>query len=130
MKKKVFLFLLIIVITLIVINFKLVKKVFSYYSGIGTPYCYFEAKKHCNDTLLVYYYQGEFFDLSTPAIDSLQRCYGFSGEYPNEVVAHYIIDFYNSIVFQEIKHRVGENKWKEYKFREDSICKSVVERYK
>lgn len=124
------LFLVVFAIILIVYNIKCIKQIIRYYSGIGTSYCYFEAKQHCNDSILIYYHLGEFYDLSTPSIDSLQKSYGFFGEYPNEDVAYYIIDLYNTIIFKEVKQRVGENKWKEYELKEDSIYKSTAERYK
>ncbi len=108
---------------------------FSYFTGIGTPYSYFQAKKSCHDSILTFYKPGldgspvpGNMDLSK---DSLFRIYGFKWENdPIPEAADFVFDLYNSVIKKELLRRLGQKKWNEYEYKLDSIDKREDETIK
>lgn len=96
---------------------------FSYYTGIGTEYSYFKAKKSLNDSILTIYRQNLYEYILIPEQDSLDNNYGFRTMFVKDNVSISVIMLYNSVIKKELKRRLG-SKWNEYLFKLDSLQKS------
>jgi hypothetical protein len=120
MKKNIRIFIAII-ISLIIIYLGLIKNGFRYFTGIGTPYSYFQAQKAKNDSILILYIQ----EIEHPMViindDSLKLHYGFKEEFGGLEVFSSVLDLYNSVIHKELLRRLGKDKWKEYRTKLDSL---------
>lgn len=103
-----------------VVYFGVVRSGFSYFTGLGTPYSYFQAKKATRDSILIFYEQ----DLIRPIVaintDSLQLAYGFRTEYGGREVSYSVMGLYNSTIQKELLRRLGK-RWDEYLLKVDSM---------
>ena len=111
---------ILISILFLVVYYGIIRKGFSYFTGFGTPYSYFEAEKATHDSVLILYEQElthPFFNVNT---DSLQLSYGFESKYGGIEVSGFIIQSYNSIIKKELHRRLGK-RWNEYLFKNDSL---------
>ncbi|MDR0811922.1 MAG: hypothetical protein LBN23_06610 [Paludibacter sp.] len=99
----------------------IVKDGFRYFTGIGTPYSYFQAQKAKNDSILIVYMQNLEYYVCYVNYDSLRLQYGFKEEFGGLEVSSSILHLYNSVIYKEIECRLGEDKLKEYGFKLDSL---------
>lgn len=129
MIKKVILASLLAIFLLAVFYLGFVKKGFVYFTGISTPYSYFQARNDRNNTTLTLYEQ----DLIHPAvsinIDSIQRLYGFKTEFGGWEVSYSVMKLYNSVIFDELMKRLGEKKWNEYQWKVDSLSDIAMKEF-
>jgi hypothetical protein len=122
MKKNIRIFIAII-ISLIIVYLGLIKKGVRYFTGIGTPYSYFQAQKAKNDSILILYIQEIEHPMAIINDDSLKLHYGFKEEFGGLEVFSSVLDLYNSIIHKELLRRLGKDKWKEYCIKLDSLQK-------
>jgi hypothetical protein len=61
--------------------------------------------------------------------DSLQKCYGFSEEYGGGKVSYSVLKLYNSVILDELIHRIGEKKWNEYQIKSDSLTNIAIKKF-
>lgn len=129
MKKKITITFTLCLIVSAFVYFGIIRRGFSYYTGIGTPYSYFAAKKASNDSILVFYDQS----LSDPMFyindDSLRLKYGFACKYGGTNVSYHVIKWYNSIIKKKLLWRIGNVKWTEYQHKLDSMNKKAAKEF-
>jgi hypothetical protein len=123
--KKVIRIAAIAIVLIITIYYGILRDGFRYFTGIGTPYSYFQAQKAKHDSILVFYEQ----DLADPVyiinIDSLNLKYGFKDEFGGLKVSYSVMELYNSIIRKELMRRLGKNGWDEYQSKLDSLYQDV-----
>jgi len=121
MKKKIIISLVLLIFGGI-IYFGVTLGIFSYFTGLGTPYSYFQAKKNTKYGLLILYEQGlDGTIVNYINSDSIRLLYGFKYVHGGNEVSSSVIDLYNSVIEKEIHLRLGDTKWNEYLFKIDSI---------
>jgi len=106
----------------VIIYFGIIRGGFTYYTGIGTPYNYFAAKKASHDSLLILYDLPHDV-LYTGNLDSLSKHYGFIGKTCYSDLYPHVLNVYDAVIKKEIHKRLGETKWKEYLYKRDSMEK-------
>ena len=105
----------------VIFYFGIVRSGFTYYTGIGTPYSYFAAKKASHDSLLIVYDFDHCRYIYCGNTDSLRRIYGFTVKVCYSNISPYVLRKYNFVIEQEIKKRIGIKKWSEYEHKKDSM---------
>ncbi len=121
MRKRIFSAILLRSLAISVPYLVFVKKGFVYFTGISTPYSYFQARNVKKQTNLILYYQYMQCCIGYFNPDSLQKCYGFSWEHGGGEVSSTVIKLYNSVIFDELIHRISAKKWNEYLYKLDSL---------
>jgi len=116
-----------IIVLLLLIYYGFICGGFSYFTGIGTPFSYFQAKKATHNDLLIFYEQGEYRPSVFINIDSIQLVYGFKTEFGGNEVSNSVMKLYNSTIQKELLRRLGK-KWDEYLFKVDSMQKMKLHR--
>ncbi len=118
--KKAIRIAILIVILLPVVYYGVIRDGFRYFTGIGTPYSYFQAQKAKHDSVLVIYEHALIHPIGCANCDSLRLAYGFKTEHCNGYVSDPVLNLYNSVIEKELIHRLGK-RWDEYLFKVDSI---------
>ena len=125
MRKKLIISVAIAVIIAAIIYTGFVKKGFIYYTGIATPYSYFQAKAATNDSILSFIQQTEGHPFAYVNIDSLALLYGFKWKTGSWEVSYSVNERYNSVIYNEMISRIGEKRWKEFQYKSDSMSDSA-----
>lgn len=123
--KKISIIMSIVLLLFVVIYLGIIRSGFSYYTGIGTPYNYFAARKATHDGLLVMY-SFSHDELYVGNIDSLEKLYGFTVKTCYSNISPYVLNMYNTIIKKEIHKRIGKVKWEEYIQKRDSLQKKYL----
>jgi hypothetical protein len=129
MKKKVILTFLFASFLTALIYLGFIKKGFIYFTGISTPFSYFQARIAKNNKTLIFYYDDLPQNMVSINNDSLQKCYGFSEEYGGGKVSYSVLKLYNSVILDELIHRIGEKKWNEYQIKSDSLTNIAIKKF-
>jgi hypothetical protein len=129
MRKKNVLAVLLIMILIAVVYLGFIKKGFAYFTGISTPYSYFQARHDRSNKTLTFYEQDLIQSVAYIYMDSIQHHYGFQTEFGGWEVSYSVMKLYNSVILDELKHRIGENKWNEYQFKVDSLSKAALRKF-
>jgi hypothetical protein len=129
MRKKAILTFLLVIFLIAVIYLGFIKKGFIYFTGISTPYSYFQAGIAKNNKNLIFYDQNLPSCLASFNLDSLQKCYGFSREFGGWEVSTLVMKLYNSVIYDELIRRIGEKKWNEYQWKVDSLSNIGLEKF-
>ena len=81
---------ILISILFLVVYYGIIRKGFSYFTGFGTPYSYFEAEKATHDSVLILYEQElthPFFNVNTDKIQfSITRNTPYRLELPDPLI--------------------------------------------
>jgi hypothetical protein len=118
--KKAIKVIILIVLLIPVVYYGVIRKGFSYFTGIGTPYSYFKAQKATHDSILIFYEDCLIHPVVYINSDSLELAYGFKTEYCGSEVSSYVVSLYNFTIKKELVRRLGK-KWDEYLFKVDSM---------
>jgi hypothetical protein len=129
MRKKIILTSIFVLFITAVIYLGFIKKGFVYFTGISTPYSYFQAKVAVKNKHLIMYEQDLISCFGYYNGDSLMNCYGFSLEYGGYGVSYSVIKLYNSVILDELIRRLGEKKWNEYQFKADSLSNIAMKEF-
>jgi hypothetical protein len=85
----------------VIIYFGIIRGGFTYYTGIGTPYNYFAAKKASHDSLIIIYDLPHDV-LHAGNLDSLSKQYGFIGKTCYSDLSPYVLNVYDAVIKKEI----------------------------
>lgn len=129
MIKKVILAFLLAIFLLAVIYLGFTKKGFVYFTGISTPYSYFQARHDRNYKTLTFYEQDLIQSVAYINMDSIQYHYGFQTEFGGWEVSYSVMKLYNSVIFDELMQRIGEKKWNEYQWIVDSLSNIALKEF-
>ncbi|MDD4991610.1 MAG: hypothetical protein PHR83_05180 [Paludibacter sp.] len=125
--KKAIRIIIFITILLPIIYYGFIREGFSYFTGIGTPFSYFQAQKATHREILIFYEQDLVDPIVSINIDSIQLAYGFKTEFGGNEVSNSVLKLYNSTIQKELYRRLGK-KWDEYLFKIDSMQKVKLNR--
>ena len=126
---KVILVSLLTLFLLAVIYLGFIKKGFVYFTGISTPYSYFQARNDRNNNTLIFYEQNLAHPFVAINIDSLQHQYGFTTEIGGWKVSYSVMKLYNPVIFDELMNRIGEKKWNVYRIKVDSLSTAALKKF-
>jgi hypothetical protein len=129
MIKKIILASLLAVLLLAVIYLGFIKKGFVYFTGISTPYSYFQARNDRNNKTLTFYEQDLIQSVAYINLDSIQLHYGFKTEFGGWDVSYSVMKLYNSVIFDELMQRLGEKKWNECQWKVDSLSTIAIKNF-
>jgi hypothetical protein len=123
--KKVIKIAAIAIVLIITIYYGIFRDGFRYFTGLGTPYSFFQAQKAKHDSILIFYEQDLVYPLYVEGGDSLKLEYGFKYEYSELEVSYSVMDLYNSVIRKELMRRLGESGWNEYLSKMDSLSEKA-----
>ena len=106
----------------------IIKKGFFYFTGISTPYSYFQARIVSKDSILTFIEPVLDQPMVHINIDSLQHIYGFTSKFGGYEVSNSVIKLYNSVILDELMQKLGEKKWNEYLWKVDSLESIAMKR--
>lgn len=129
MIKKTILTVLLAIVLFAVIYFGFIKKGFVYFTGISTPYSYFQARHERKNKSLTFFEQDLIHSTVYINMDSIQQQYGFKTEFGGLEVSYSVMKLYNSVIFGELMQRLGEKKWNEYEWKVDSLTNVALKEF-
>ena len=99
-----------------------------YCTGIGTKFFYTNTfTKGSKDSILVIYTYGLPYSFNANKYDSLEKSIGFKQETSNGEVSQFVLDLYNRQIMNELRNRLGKQKWEAYLHKSDSLKELTVQ---